>query len=215
MSCAAAQSLPFGPDGADEPAATDRDVQEIVAEQAALRRAATSSPAGVPTEELFAVVSQELAAARRSGRGSPAAGSAARPDHHAARRAVSRSRRAGSRGRAGAGDRGAARAARHRPPRPVGPADVPLTGPFITEIRRLGIRAAVAVPIHRRRPRMGGQRGRLAEPGAVPRGHRNPDGRVRRARGDGDQQHGKPRRAGGLPRACHRRRRREPPLDPA
>lgn len=28
-----------------------------------------------------------------------------------------------------------------------GPADVPLTGPFIAEIRRLGIRATVAVPI--------------------------------------------------------------------
>ena len=33
--------------------------------------------------------------------------------------------------------------------RPVrcGPSDVPLTGPFSAELRRLGIRAAVAVPI--------------------------------------------------------------------
>ena len=61
MSCAAAQSLSFGPDGAGEPARIDRDVQEIIAEQAALRRVATLVARGVCHEELFAVVNQELA----------------------------------------------------------------------------------------------------------------------------------------------------------
>ena len=61
MWCAAVQSLPFGPDGAGEPAGTGRDVLEIVAEQAALRRVSTLVARGVSHEELFAVVNQELA----------------------------------------------------------------------------------------------------------------------------------------------------------
>jgi hypothetical protein len=58
MSCAAAQSLSVGPAGS---ARIDRDVQQIVTEQAALRRVATLVARGVCHEELFAVVSQELA----------------------------------------------------------------------------------------------------------------------------------------------------------
>ena len=53
--------MSFGPDGAGEPAGTGRDVLEIVAEQAALRRVATLVARGVSHEELFAVVNQELA----------------------------------------------------------------------------------------------------------------------------------------------------------
>ena len=145
MSCAAAQSLSFGPDGADEPARIDRDVQEIVAGQAALRRVATLVARGVCYEELFAVVNQELAQLVRA---DAAALLRFEPDETITLLAAWNA--------AGApvpvGEREPANAALRRlrdTARPVrfGPTGVPLTGPFIAEIRRLGIRASVAVPI--------------------------------------------------------------------
>ena len=145
MWCAAVQSLSFGPDGAGEPAGTSRDVQGIVAEQAALRRVATLVARGVSHEELFAVVNQELA---RLVGADAAALLRFEPDQTITLLAGWTA--------AGApvpeGEREPLTAALRRlrdTARPVrfGPADVPLTGPFITEIRRLGIRAAVAVPI--------------------------------------------------------------------
>jgi signal transduction histidine kinase len=145
MWCAAVQSLSFGPDGAGEPAGTGRDVLEIVAEQAALRRVATLVARGVSHEELFAVVNQELA---RLVGADAAALLRFEPDQTITLLAGWTA--------AGApvpeGEREPLTAALRRlrdTARPVrfGPADVPLTGPFITEIRRLGIRAAVAVPV--------------------------------------------------------------------
>ncbi len=145
MSCATAQSSSCGPGSAGEPAGTDRDVQEIVAGQAALLRVATLVARGACHEELFAVVNQELA---RLVRADAAALLRFEPDEtitllagwNAAGAPVP------------AGEREPVTAALRRlrdTARPVrfGPAGVPLTGPFIAEIRRLGIRAAVAVPI--------------------------------------------------------------------
>jgi GAF domain-containing protein len=60
MGCAAV-SLSFSPESASEPAGIGRDVQEFVAQQAALRRVATLVARGVFHEELFAAVNQELA----------------------------------------------------------------------------------------------------------------------------------------------------------
>jgi signal transduction histidine kinase len=137
--------LSFGPDGADEPPPIDRDVQEIVAEQAALRRIATLVARGVCYEELFAVVNQELAQLVRA---DAAALLRFEPDETITLLAAWNA--------AGApvpvGEREPANAALRRlrdTARPVrfGPTGVPLTGPFIAEIRRLGIRASVAVPI--------------------------------------------------------------------
>ena len=145
MLCAAVQSLPLGPDGAGEPAGTDRDVLEIVAEQAALRRVATLVARGVSHEELFAVVNQELAQLAGA---DAAALLRFEPDQTVTLFAGWTAAGAP----VPAGEREPVTAALRRlrdTARPVrfGPADVPLTGPFITEIRRLGIRAAVAVPI--------------------------------------------------------------------
>jgi signal transduction histidine kinase len=137
--------LSSGPGGAGEPAGIDRDVQEIVAEQAALRRVATLVARGVCHEELFAVVNQELA---RLVRADAAALLRFEPDETITLLAAWNA--------AGApvpvGEREPVNAALRRlrdTARPVrfGPTGVPLTGPFIAEIRRLGIRASVAVPI--------------------------------------------------------------------
>jgi signal transduction histidine kinase len=127
------------------PAPADADVQAIIAEQAALRRVATLAARAVSNEQLFAAVNQELAGlvgadaaallrfepnetitllAAWNSAGAPVALGAQRPVNAALRRLR---------------DSG-----RHMR---CGPADVPLTGPFIAELRRLGIRAAVAVPI--------------------------------------------------------------------
>ena len=145
MWCAAVQSLPLGPDGAGESAGTGRDVLEIVAEQAALRRVATLVARGVCHEELFAVVNQELA---RLAGADAAALLRFEPDQTITLLAGWTAAGAP----VPAGEREPVTAALRRlrdTARSVrfGPADVPLTGPFITEIRRLGIRAAVAVPI--------------------------------------------------------------------
>jgi signal transduction histidine kinase len=128
-----------------EPAAPEVDVQAIVAEQAALRRVATLAARAVSNQRLFAAVNQELARlvgadaaallrfepdetvtllAAWNAAGAPVAVGDQQPVNAALRRL-----------------RDSARAMR------CGPADVPLTGPFIAEIRRLGIRGTVAVPI--------------------------------------------------------------------
>ena len=121
------------------------DVEAIVAEQVALRRVATLTARRVPLERLFAAVNQELAqsvgadatavlrfepeetvtlVAAWNAAGAPVAVGEQEPVNAALRRL-----------------RDCARPIR------CGPADVPLTGPFIGEIRKLGIRATVAVPI--------------------------------------------------------------------
>jgi signal transduction histidine kinase len=138
--------LSSGSGGVGEPTGIDRDAHQLVAEQAALRRVATLVARGVCQEELFAVVNTELA---RLVRADAAALLRFEPDEtitllagwNAAGAPVP------------AGEREPVTAALRRlrdTARPVrfGPADVPLTGPFIAEIRRLGIRASVAVPIH-------------------------------------------------------------------
>jgi signal transduction histidine kinase len=123
----------------------DPAMQKIVDEQAALRRVATLTARGVCHEELFAVVNQELArlvgadaaallrfesdetitlVAAWNSAGTPLPVGEREPVNAALRRM-----------------RGTARPIR------CGPADVPLTGPFIAEIRRFGIHATVAVPI--------------------------------------------------------------------
>jgi signal transduction histidine kinase len=124
---------------------TKPDVRAIVAEQAALRRVALLAARGVSTEPLFAAVNQELvrlvgadaAAVLRfepeetitllaawSATGAPVAVGEQQPVNAALRRLRDSAL-----------------------PMRCGPCDVPLTGPFIAEIRRLGIRATVAVPI--------------------------------------------------------------------
>lgn len=145
MSCATLQSLSFSSGGAGEPTGIDHDVQEIVAEQAALRRVATLVARGVGHEELFAVVNQELAQLVRA---DAAALLRFEPDETITLLAVWNA--AGT--PVPVGEREPVTAALRRlrdTARPVrfGPAGVPLTGPFIAEIRRLGIRASVAVPI--------------------------------------------------------------------
>jgi signal transduction histidine kinase len=134
-----------GPGGTGTPKRIDSTVQQIVDEQAALRRVATLVARGVCHEELFAVVNQELAQLVRADAaallrfesdetitlvaawnavGAPLPVSEREPVNAALRRL-----------------RDTARSIRY------GSADVPLTGPFIAEIRRLGIHASVAVPI--------------------------------------------------------------------
>lgn len=134
--------MPFGPNG---PAGTDRDVQEIVAEQAALRRVATLVAHGVCREELFAVVNRELAQLLRA---DAAALLRFEPDETIALLAAWNAAGAhvlvGEREPVNAGLRRLRDTAR---PVRCGPTGVPLTGPFIAGIRRLGIRALVAVPI--------------------------------------------------------------------
>ena len=147
MACAAMQSssLSFGPDSGGEPAGIDRDAQEIVAELATLRRVATLVSRGVCYEELLAVVSQELALLA----GADAAAVARfEPDETITLLAAWNA--AGAPVPAGEWEPVNAALRRLRDTaRPVrfGSAGVPLTGPFIDEIRRLGIRSSIAVPI--------------------------------------------------------------------
>jgi signal transduction histidine kinase len=134
-----------GSPSADSAVETNADVQAIVAEQAALRRVATLAAHAVSNERLFAAVNEELA--RLVGADAAAllrlepdetvtllaawnaAGAAVTVDDQQPVNAALRRLRDSAR------------------PMRCGPADVPLTGPFIGEIRRLGIRATVAVPI--------------------------------------------------------------------
>jgi GAF domain-containing protein len=130
------------PDPAAEPNA---DGQSIVARQAALGRLATLAGRGASNERRFAAVCQELArlvgadaaavlrfdpdatitlVAGWNAGGEPVVAGESQPANTALRRLRDSAR-----------------------PLRCGPSDVPLTGPFIAEIRKLGIRAAVAVPI--------------------------------------------------------------------
>ena len=141
----AALALSFGPDGVGEPAEADRDVRETVAQQAALRRVATLVARGVGQEELFAAVNQELA---RLVRADAAALLRFEPDEKitlvAAWNAAGTPVLVGEREPVNAALRRLRGTAR---PLRCGPMSVPLTGPFIAEIRRIGIRVSVAVPI--------------------------------------------------------------------
>jgi signal transduction histidine kinase len=145
MSYAAVQSLSSGPGGAGEPAGIDRDVHRIVAGEAALRRVATLVARGVGQDELFAVVNQELAQLVRA---DAAALLRFEPDQTitllAGWNAAGAPVPAGEREPVTAALRRLRDTAR---PLRFGPAGIPFTGPFIAEIRCLGIRAAVAVPI--------------------------------------------------------------------
>jgi signal transduction histidine kinase len=142
MSSAAEQ---FASSGVGAPAEIDPSVRGIVAEQTALRRVAALVARGVCHEELFAVVNQELAQLVRA---DAAALLRFEPDETITLLAAWNT--AGT--RFPLGEREPVNAALRRlrdTARPLrcGPSGVPLTGPFIAEIRRLGIRASVAVPI--------------------------------------------------------------------
>jgi signal transduction histidine kinase len=134
-----------GSPSADSAVETNADVQAILARQAALRRVATLAAHAISNERLFAAVNEELArlvgadaaALLRLGPDETvtllaawnAAGAAVTVNDQQPVNAALRRLRDSAR------------------PMRCGPADVPLTGPFIAEIRRLGIRATVAVPI--------------------------------------------------------------------
>jgi signal transduction histidine kinase len=135
----------FGSPSADSAVETKAEVQAIVAEQAALRRVATLVARGVSHERLFAAVNQELA---RLVGADAAALLRFEPEETITLLAAWNA--------AGAlvavGDQQPVNVALQRlrdfaRPMRCWPAYVPLTGPFIAEIRRLGIRATVAVPI--------------------------------------------------------------------
>jgi signal transduction histidine kinase len=120
-------------------------MQQIVDEQAALRRVATLAARGVSHEELFAAVNQELA--RLVGADAAAL---LRFESDETITLVAAWNAAGA--PLPLGEREPVNAALRRlrcTARPIrcGPADVPLTGPFIAEIRRFRIHATVAVPI--------------------------------------------------------------------
>ena len=113
--------------------------------RAALRRVATLVARGVGHEELFAVVNAELA---RLVRAHATALLRFEPDETITLLAAWNAAGAP----VPAGEREPVTAALRRlrdtdQPVRFGPTGVPLTGPFIAEIRRLGIRASVAVPI--------------------------------------------------------------------
>ena len=114
-------------------------------EQKALRRVATLVARGVSQAELFAVVNQEIAQLV----GADAA-ALLRFEADETITLLAAWNTAGM--RVPLGNREPVNTALRRlrgTARPVrcGPSGVPLTGPFIAEIRRLGIRASVAVPI--------------------------------------------------------------------
>ena len=137
--------MSFGPDGADEPAGVDCDVREIAAQQAALRRVATLVARGVCHEELFAAANQEIAPLVRAD-----AAALLRFESDETITLVAAWNAAGA--PVLVGEREPVNTALRRlrdtaHPLRCGPADVPLTGPFIAETRRLGIRASVVVPI--------------------------------------------------------------------
>ena len=142
MSSAAEQ---FASSGAGAPAEIDPSVRGIVAEQTALRRVAALVARGVCHAELFAVVNQEIAQLVGA---DAAALLRFEPDETITLLAAWNTTGTS----APVGDREPVNAALRRlrdTARPVrcGPSDVPLTGPFSAELRRLGIRTAIAVPI--------------------------------------------------------------------
>jgi signal transduction histidine kinase len=145
MLSTAEQFPPPGPVRTRTPKGIDPAVQQIVDEQAALRRVATLVARGVCHEELFAVVNQELAQLVRAD-----AAALLRFESDETITRVAAWNAAGAPGYVGVREpvntalrrlRGTACPIRY------GPTDVPLTGPFIAEIRRLGIHVSVAVPI--------------------------------------------------------------------
>ena len=131
--------------GAGGPARTGPSGRGTAAGHEALRRLAALVARGVRHAELFAVASQELAQLVQA---DTAALLRFEPDETITLLAAWNT--TGT--RAPVGDREPVNAALRRlrdTARPLrcGPSDVPLTGPFSAELRRLGIRAAVAVPI--------------------------------------------------------------------
>ena len=142
MSSAAEQ---FASSGVGASAEIDPSVRGIVAEQTALRRVAALVARGVCHAELFAVVNQEIAQLVGA---DAAALLRFEPDETITLLAAWNTTGTP----APVGDREPVNAALRRlrdTARPVrcGPSDVPLTGPFSAELRRLGIRTAIAVPI--------------------------------------------------------------------
>jgi GAF domain-containing protein len=131
--------------GAGTPAETGLSAQGTAAGHEALRRVAALVARGVRHAELFALASQELAQLVHA---DAAALLRFEPDETITVLAAWNT--AG--GPAPVGDREPVNAALRRlrdTARPLrcGPSDIPLTGPFSAALRRLGIRAAVAVPI--------------------------------------------------------------------
>lgn len=124
---------------------SDADAQALTAEHAAPRRVATLAGRAVSNRRLFAAVCQKLA---RLVGADAAAVLRFDPDETitllAGRNAAGDPVSVGEQQPVNAALRRLRDSGRHIR---CGPADVPLTGPFIAEIRRLGIRAVVAVPI--------------------------------------------------------------------
>jgi len=120
-------------------------VQGFAAEHEALQRLAALAARGVRHAELFAVANRELAQLVQA---NAAALLRFEPDETITLLAAWNTTGTP----APVGDREPVNAALRRlrdTARPVrcGPSDVPLTGPFSAELRRLGIRTAIAVPI--------------------------------------------------------------------
>jgi GAF domain-containing protein len=131
--------------GAGAPTATGPGAQGIAAEHENPRHVAALIARGVRHAELFAVANQELAQLVQA---DAAALLRFEPDETitllAAWNATSASAPVGDREPVNAALRRLRDTAR---PMRCGPSDVPLTGPFSAELRRLGIRTALAVPI--------------------------------------------------------------------
>jgi GAF domain len=130
---------------AGAPAGIGPRVPGIATEHEALRRVAALAARGVHHAELFAVAGQELAQLVQA---DAAALLRFEPDETITLLAAWNATGAP----APVGDREPVNAALRRlrdtaRPMRCGPSDVPLTGPFSAELRRLGIRAAVATPI--------------------------------------------------------------------
>ena len=129
----------------DLPAETSPEIYSIVAEEMALRRVATLVARGISDEPPFGVIVQELA---RVAGADAAALLRYEPDEAvtllAAWNAAGVPLAVGEQEPVNAALRRLRNSAR---PVRCGQSDVPLTGPFIAEIRQLGIRATVAVPI--------------------------------------------------------------------
>ena len=131
--------------GAGAPAGAGPRVPGLAAEHEALRRVAALVARGVRHAELFAVANEELAQLVQA---DAAALLRFEPDETITLLAAWNTTGTP----VPVGDREPVNAALRRlrdtaRPMRCGPSDVPLTGPFSAELRRLGIRTAVAVPI--------------------------------------------------------------------
>jgi GAF domain-containing protein len=131
--------------GVGAPAGSDPSVQGFAAGHEALQRLAALAARGVRHAELFAVANRELAQLVQA---NAAALLRFEPDETITLLAAWNTTGTP----APVGDREPVNAALRQlrdTARPVrcGPSDVPLTGPFSAELRRLGIRTAIAVPI--------------------------------------------------------------------